>query len=485
MKIIISLLIIISSISPSYSFDLDAVFNKNNKQIKNDIKNPVLPKPENTPYKQALNKAKILKKHFYDLNFYEIDEIINEAKIQDLAPWSKDKLYSAYIDLLISELKTENKFKKDGQIKLANKWIEQFPKSSNAYAFRGSLYADMGWETRGHKYISEVPKNKITKMKKYFDLAQKDYIRSLSLSQYQNHHSWVKLLSISKNFASKNHLEKTFYKAVRHVPDYYPIYKTYINTLAPKWGGSIKELRDFRDKYAYREYSNLLMSQILLETEILIQEHKKESDQIFDMDHITNNKEEEIKKITQKIINKYPEYTGIYHNYAKLLWSLEEKEKSLILYNKAIETDIHYVGSATTYWVAEWYIYLNHHHEGYSLYEKYVYNFPHITDNKKLSFASESAAWYFTEQGDYKRAEPYYTLTAYLNPRSAKHRSNYCNALYNTSKLNEAIKQCQKALEINPNHPWSHYIMSLIYQSKGDNKKYREYNKKYKELEKK
>ncbi|PCH63160.1 MAG: hypothetical protein COC09_06500 [Gammaproteobacteria bacterium] len=71
-----------------------------------------------------------------------------------------------------------------------------------------------------------------------------------------------------------------------------------------------------------------------------------------------------------------------------------------------------------------------------------------------------------------------------LDPETEKTVANYCNALFNIHRYDEGIQYCEKAISINPNHSWSYFMLSQIYQRKGDPEKSRLYSEKYESFSK-
>jgi tetratricopeptide (TPR) repeat protein len=62
--------------------------------------------------------------------------------------------------------------------------------------------------------------------------------------------------------------------------------------------------------------------------------------------------------------------------------------------------------------------------------------------------------------------------------------SNYCNALYNIYEYDEGIKYCNQAIEVDPEHSWSYYVLAEIYKRTGDSEKSQNYQNLYKSMTK-
>ncbi|ODS24396.1 hypothetical protein AB835_03600 [Candidatus Endobugula sertula] len=100
-------------------------------------------------------------------------------------------------------------------------------------------------------------------------------------------------------------------------------------------------------------------------------------------------------------------------------------------------------------------------------YDKYLHIASAEENPIKVYEAADYVGWYLSTKGSWQKAYKYYELVYKLRPDSARAVSNYCNALFNVHRYDEAIAYCNEAIELDSDHPWSYYILSKTYERKG------------------
>ncbi len=129
-----------------------------------------------------------------------------------------------------------------------NKWLTQDKDSALAYQMRAKYYDDVGWEMRGNAYASKVQNNHLNSFQDYVKLATEDALKAVQLNA-DNPYGYYLLLKIISAHGDSNIMESTFQAAIKKFPTYYPLYRSRLNTLSPKWGGSIEAMYAFTDRY--------------------------------------------------------------------------------------------------------------------------------------------------------------------------------------------------------------------------------------------
>jgi tetratricopeptide (TPR) repeat protein len=130
-----------------------------------------------------------------------------------------------------------------------NKWLESDKTSAAAYLIRSGYYHNLAWNIRGHSYSSNVPESKSELFGKYIELATVDALKAIQIDS-ENPFSYFMLLRVYAARGNTATMDNAFHRAIEKFPDYYPLYRVRLDTLAEKWGGSLQALHEFTDKYA-------------------------------------------------------------------------------------------------------------------------------------------------------------------------------------------------------------------------------------------
>lgn len=130
-----------------------------------------------------------------------------------------------------------------------NKWIEKDKGYPIAYLIRAEYYYKVGWEVRGHKYVSQTESGHIDSFSKYMEMAEADARKAIELDN-KNPYSYLSLLNILVRYGNSQPMEDGFQEAIKQFPGYYKLYTARLRTLYPQWGGSPEEMYSFVNKYA-------------------------------------------------------------------------------------------------------------------------------------------------------------------------------------------------------------------------------------------
>ena len=130
-----------------------------------------------------------------------------------------------------------------------NKWLKKDKNSAAAYLIRSGYYYNVAWSIRGNSYASKVPDVKLELFGKYIELAAADALKAIQLDS-ENPFSYFMLLRVYSAHGNTATMENAFQRAIDKFPDYYPLYRERLDTLTPKWGGSLEKMYEFADKYA-------------------------------------------------------------------------------------------------------------------------------------------------------------------------------------------------------------------------------------------
>jgi len=130
-----------------------------------------------------------------------------------------------------------------------NRWLEQDPTSAIAYLFRAEYYQAAGWAARGSDVAANVPHPLMLLFTADMARSRADLETSISLNP-KIPLSYYLLLDVASHNGDSSDAEHAFQLGIKAFPNYYPLYKTRLHSLSPKWGGSIDAMYAFVERYA-------------------------------------------------------------------------------------------------------------------------------------------------------------------------------------------------------------------------------------------
>jgi len=130
-----------------------------------------------------------------------------------------------------------------------NIWLKQEPKSPIAHLIRAAYYREAGWAARGNDVARNVPARLMMQFEEDMNRSRSDIEDSIRLNP-RVPLSYYELLRAASSDGDSSDVERVFQLGINAVPNYYPLYKTRLNSLAPKWGGSVDAMYAFVDRYA-------------------------------------------------------------------------------------------------------------------------------------------------------------------------------------------------------------------------------------------
>ncbi|MBL1433452.1 MAG: hypothetical protein COC09_05920 [Gammaproteobacteria bacterium] len=483
-----------------YRFSLT---NSDNKPLFDITGPPPLPElrktPADTAYSNALVKASNTRKLFVNGEHTEVEQFIESQRGQGPTPWD----LRSWIDFYLKQLKDDPESAVfETEIPRANKWVEFSPDSTYSHTFRAHIYYDLAWQARGGKFANKTPKHSLEVFNQYIDLAEIDIKNALKIDP-GNDYAWMLLILINRQ-RSGNHQEEfnTLKEALELSPGSYRITSSFLISLQPQWGGSEKLMSSFarfylEKKHEYPQLAQLISQAHELKAQRIAREKSKldkrsgkigkdESTywkhfyQYFENETIWT----EYSQGYQTAFDAYPNYAEGLHEYARVAKGSNRKELAIKYYERAIQADASFLGSDKVYQFAKYLRKERYDSKANQYYRLYLNILPDYTEDKNAFYAADYVGWQYAREGDWYASFPYYKLTYDLDPETEKTVANYCNALFNIHRYDEGIQYCEKAISINPNHSWSYFMLSQIYQRKGDPEKSRLYSEKYESFSK-
>jgi tetratricopeptide (TPR) repeat protein len=140
-------------------------------------------------------------------------------------------------------------------------WKNAIPGSYAAHLIRGVHFKRQAAAARGDQYISQTPPDKIKRMQQYNEIAITELGNSLKLTK-KPFLSVFQLLEISKTTGSKNISRGLVIAANKMLPSNTLARGRFMLSLAPRWGGSYEEMKQFIAQSKKEEVSPIGLSQL-------------------------------------------------------------------------------------------------------------------------------------------------------------------------------------------------------------------------------
>jgi tetratricopeptide (TPR) repeat protein len=128
-------------------------------------------------------------------------------------------------------------------------WVAQAPNDALPLLIRVQFECDIAWFKRGHHYVSETQPEHMASFVRLTKKALADARHALKLDD-GNPYGFYLTLRILQGAGGPKDMKPVFAQAIARHPAYYPSYKLMLQSLAPKWGGSLPAMYVFVGKYA-------------------------------------------------------------------------------------------------------------------------------------------------------------------------------------------------------------------------------------------
>jgi tetratricopeptide (TPR) repeat protein len=128
-------------------------------------------------------------------------------------------------------------------------WVMRSKGDAMPLLIRAQYDYDMAWYKRSHKFIRDISASSLTAFAEYSRLGVADVDRAIQ-SDDSNPYAFYLKLRLLRGSGTTEALRTAFEEAVAKYPGYYDLYRIYLAALEPKWGGSVKDMYAFVDRYA-------------------------------------------------------------------------------------------------------------------------------------------------------------------------------------------------------------------------------------------
>ena len=151
-----------------------------------------------------------------------------------------------------------------------SKWVAENKNDPIPLLIRAQYYYDMGWFKRGNDYAAKTRAVDVSSFEYYMTKALADIDASIRLDD-GNPYSFLVKLRILRGYGFSKKFMSVFRGAITKHRGYYPLYAIVLDTLQPKWGGTLGAMYGFVGRYAGNsaKYSPLRLLYLELYSDLL------------------------------------------------------------------------------------------------------------------------------------------------------------------------------------------------------------------------
>lgn len=379
-------------------------------------------------------RSMLKKKEFYALNktIAQLDASYKSNKIRE------DVWFTAYEAF---------KIKNTSLTSLFDTWVSTTPDSYQPYLARAIFHYQMGWLSRGGKWASETKEEQINEMSIYFNKSSEDLIKSLNLNGPAVI-SYNYLIGITNALGRDDEAERFMRKALEIAPASFNIRYHYIETLAPRWGGSLDEMQAYGEETS--KYLDLNPELKIIEGLIF--------SEAGDM-QVTSKKY----NVADTLYSKSLEFGQFHKTLFKRGKNSNRREKyadSLRDLNSAIK--LNYEKPLYYYWRANTLIDLKEFEKAMNDIQIAIQLDPYDKDfqskRKWLSAKFHNDAYALRESQNSESAINKYTNAIRLNPNNGDLYQGRARAYIQERDLSSALADIKKAIDVDPDN-FHHYSL--------------------------
>jgi tetratricopeptide (TPR) repeat protein len=129
-----------------------------------------------------------------------------------------------------------------------SEWVREDKESAIPRLVRAQYFHDIGWKTRGSRFMSEIQAKNGLSFANYMAKAGDDIEVAIRLDS-KNPYAQFLRLRILLGGGNSPKMEKAFREAIARHPAYYALYSTRLLSLTPKWGGDLQSMYAFTEEH--------------------------------------------------------------------------------------------------------------------------------------------------------------------------------------------------------------------------------------------
>ena len=194
-----------------------------------------------------------IRDRFKNRDFNGVDKILAKLHLANRSDISNEvqlsTAYSAY------------EFNDDSYIPLFSEWIELSPNNFRAYLAKAHFLFRLGWKSRGSKRSNQTTSVQFAEMNEYFNRAIIELNKTIAINP-KTILPYCLLIGIDKARGNESSIKQHFESGLSVQPSSYLLRKYYSDTLKPRWGGSISQMRAFSDNAQFYVKKNRKIKQL-------------------------------------------------------------------------------------------------------------------------------------------------------------------------------------------------------------------------------
>lgn len=128
-------------------------------------------------------------------------------------------------------------------------WAARTPQDVMPLLLHAQCGFDAAWRARGTKFSNDVEKDDLKAFQQFLVGALNDVNSVLSRAPENRYAAYLRL-RILRGFGNSPEMESAFQDAVARHPNDFDLYRMRLDTLKPKWGGSVEQMKAFVRYYA-------------------------------------------------------------------------------------------------------------------------------------------------------------------------------------------------------------------------------------------
>lgn len=388
-------------------------------------------------------RSMLNKKEFSVLNktIAKIDASYKSNKI------SEDVWFTAYEAFRIKDTSLTSLF---------DTWVSTTPDSYQPYLARAIFHYQMGWLSRGGKWASETKEKQMNEMSIHFNKSTEDLIKALNLNGPAVI-SYNYLIGITNALGRDDEAERFMRKALEIAPASFNVRYHYMETIAPRWGGSLEEMQAYGKESA--KHSDLNPKLKMIEGVIF--------SEAGDMQVISKKY-----NVADTLYSKSLEFGQFHKTLFKRGKNNNRREKyadSLRDLNSAIA--LNYEKPLYYYWRASTLIGLKEFEKAMNDIQTAIQLDPYDKDfqSKRMWLAAkfQNDAYTSRESQNNESSIDKYTKAIQLNPGNGDLYQGRARAYIQERDLSSALADMKKAIDVDPDN-YHHYALIdyILFKSK-------------------
>lgn len=173
-----------------------------------------------------------------------------------------------------------------------NAWVDQSPDLVSPRLMRSNYFLQLGLLARGTDKVINTSRSRMSEMHRFFEKAMAD-LEVVKSTYSDSPFPYAIELQIAQHIAGKSHREALYKAGMEIDPSFSWLAHIYLWTLAPNWGGSIEQQKDFLFEVSQKipEYPNFRSVEIDWEISQLNSQRGQYCDKIDDYKQIYSSYE--------------------------------------------------------------------------------------------------------------------------------------------------------------------------------------------------